>query len=138
MLTSWLPNSQGFSDLITLATLVVKQATITSEGVVMAFAETRLTESGRLLKDAFLFALATYTEQESTKADYWRDVDLGALYAHLHHEVDLELKGNIKRQELDFLLHNAADAASLAIMLLARVMERCQITTDIGGKPPCV
>ena len=89
----------------------------------MTLAETRLTESRRLLRRAFEFALGVYSEQEATKADYWRTTDIGALYGHLSHEIE-EIQGNLRRGEGDYLLHNAADAVALSVMLLARMIER--------------
>ena len=90
----------------------------------MAFKETRVDESRRKMVNAFWFALGSYMEQEATKGDEWRDVDIGALYAHLLHEVESEIRGNIRRGEQTYLLHNAVDAVSLSLMLLSRAMEQ--------------
>ena len=89
----------------------------------MAFTRTRIDESRAMLMAAAHFALGSYTEQEATKGDAWRDTELGALYAHLLHEVESEIKGNVRRGEMTFLIHNAADAVSLSLMLLARALE---------------
>ena len=93
----------------------------------MPLPKARLDESRTKLWQAMLFALGSYMDQEGKKDDGWRDVDLGQLYNHLRHEVDEEIRGNLKRGELSYLLHNAVDAVSLSAMLLARVMEVAEI-----------
>ena len=85
--------------------------------------KTRVDDSRERLVRAFYFALGAYTEQEATKLDEWREASLGQLYAHLLHEVKEEIRGNIKRSELTYLVHNAVDAVALSTILLARVME---------------
>ena len=85
--------------------------------------KTRLDESRARLHKAFLVALGSYTEQEATKLDLWRDCSLGQLYDHLKHEVDEEIRGNLRRSELSYLVHNAMDAVTLSAMLLDRALE---------------
>lgn len=97
----------------------------------MAFKTQRLDESRAMLLASAGFALGVVTEQEATKLDEWRDVELGQLYEHLRHEVAEEIRGNIRRNELTYLIHNAADAAALSLMILARALEMSE-----GGKKP--
>lgn len=89
----------------------------------MAFKTTRLDESRAMLLAAAGFTLGIVTEQEASKLDGWRDVELGRLFDHLRHEVNDEIRGNITRNELTYLIHNAADAAALSLMILARALE---------------
>jgi len=79
-------------------------------------------ESRARLLNAFHFALGTYMEQEAKKGDQWRDQSIGQLYAHLDHEVE-EIQTNVRKGQLRFLIHNAADAAGLSLMLLSRALE---------------
>jgi len=87
-------------------------------------------ESREKLTQAFYFALGSYMEQEATKTDQWRGESIGQLYAHLLHEVQVEIKRNLKNNDLTYLLHNAVDAVSLSVILLAKVMEMAKITED--------
>jgi hypothetical protein len=89
----------------------------------MSFETDREDESRNLLIAAFWFALGTYVEQEAKKNDQWRDQNVGQLYAHLAHEVD-EIKTNIQRGQGRYLIHNAADAVGLSLMLLAKALEQ--------------
>ena len=81
-------------------------------------------------------ALGVYTEEEGSyddqhgKADMWRDESIYAptvntdIYRHLKHEVLSELKTNMNGQNIDFLLHNSADALGLAAILVAAIKNR--------------
>ena len=89
----------------------------------MSFKLTRIDESRALMMAAASFALGVYVEQEAKKVDSWRDIDLGNLYEHLRHEILDEIRPNIKRGEMTYLIHNAADAAALSLMILARAIE---------------
>lgn len=89
--------------------------------------KTRTDESRQKLVEAFYFALGSYTEQEATKEDTWRDQSIGQLYAHLFHELG-EIRTNLKRNDkLQFLLHNCVDAVSLSTILLSKVMDIADI-----------
>lgn len=70
-------------------------------------------------------------EQEATKGDEWTEQSLGQLYAHLKHEVEVEIRRNIKNNDLTYLLHNAVDAVSLSVILLARVMDMAELNIEI-------
>ena len=82
----------------------------------------RQDESRTQVHGAMMFALGSYMEQESKKVDQWRDQGIGQLYAHLSHELE-EIRANIKDDDLTWLVHNAADATSLAAILLAKALE---------------
>lgn len=69
---------------------------------------------------ALMFALGSYTEQEATKGDHWRDVPLPVLYRHLHHEITREIRGDIKSGNLTHLIHDACDAVTLSLMYVIR------------------
>lgn len=84
--------------------------------------KTRMDESREKLVRAFFFSLGSYMEQEAKKQDSWRDQSIGELYAHLSHEMQ-EIRRNLTKNELSYLLHNASDAVALATILLATVME---------------
>ena len=88
----------------------------------MTFTERRMDESRRKLACAYAFAMGSYMEQEAKKTDQWRDQNTGQLYAHLAHELE-EIWGNIRQGDKTWLLHNAADAAGLALIFLAHVLE---------------
>lgn len=88
----------------------------------MAFTTRRMDESRALLEQAAAFAIGSYMEQEAKKEDQWRDQGTGQLYAHLNHELQ-EIQGNIRQGDLTWLMHNAADAAGLALIFLAHVRE---------------
>jgi len=92
--------------------------------------KTRMDESRAMMVKAFYMALGSYTEQESTKMDEWRELNLGQLYDHLKHEVDEEIRGNLRRSELSYLIHNCMDAVSLSTILLARAMELAEVSHD--------
>lgn len=92
----------------------------------MAFNTVRLDGSRAMLLAAAGFTLGVVTEQEAKKGDEWRDIELGQLFDHLRHEVNDEIRGNITRNELTYLIHNAADAAALSLMILARALEMSQ------------
>lgn len=87
----------------------------------------RLDESRKDLVTAFYFALGEYTGQEAKKIDQWRDQSIGQLYNHLHHEVVEEIRGDLKKSDLQFLLHDAMDAVNLSCILLAKVMRMAEI-----------
>lgn len=86
----------------------------------------RIDESREKLVKAFYFALGSYMEQEAKKSDSWNELSVGQLYAHLKHELE-EIKNNLSRQELTYLLHNCVDAVSLSIILLVKVMEKTEL-----------
>ena len=88
----------------------------------MTWQETRVDESRRLVREALAMALASYIEQEGKKGDQWRALSIGQHYAHLRHEID-EVRGNVRRGEIGFLLHNAMDVISLGAILLAKALE---------------
>lgn len=81
-------------------------------------------------------ALGVYMEEEGSydaqhgKGDQWRDEPIynpnenTDIYRHLKHEVMSELKTNMNGQNIDFLLHNSADALGLGAILLAAVDQR--------------
>ena len=71
--------------------------------------KTRIDESREALFKAFLFALGSYTEQEATKNDQWRDQSIGQLYDHLKHELE-EIKSNLRppKDQLTYLIHNCS------------------------------
>ena len=79
-------------------------------------------ESSQKLIKSFYFALGCYSEQESKKFDGWRDENLINLFLHLKHELD-EIRNNLNKGEVQFLVHNCADAVGLSCMLLARALE---------------
>jgi len=85
--------------------------------------KTRIDESREALFKAFLFALGSYTEQEATKNDQWRQ-SIGQLYDHLKHELE-EIKSNLRppKDQLTYLIHNCCDAVTLSAMLLYKAME---------------
>lgn len=84
----------------------------------------RVDKSREELVKAFFFALGSYMEQEATKEDSWKDMNIGQLYDHLRHEVEVEIKRNLKppKDQLSYLLHNCVDAVNLSVILLAKVM----------------
>ena len=82
---------------------------------------TRVDNSRVLLEKAFYFALGSYMEQEAKKEDQWRDQSIGQLYDHLKHELE-EIRANMKRQELTYLVHNCVDAVGLSTILLSKAM----------------
>lgn len=88
----------------------------------MSFDTDRMDESRSRLFYAFYFALGTYMEQEAKKGDQWREQSIGQLYAHLSHEVE-EIQTNVRKGQLRFLIHNAADAVGLSLMLLSLALE---------------
>lgn len=89
----------------------------------MAFDRGRMDESRGQLLAAAGVALGVYIEQEKIKGDGWRGERLGGLYGHLEHEVTEEIRINVKENDLTLLVHNAADAAVLSLMILARALE---------------
>lgn len=88
----------------------------------MSFDKDSMDESRGRMINAFWFALGTYVEQEAKKGDQWRDQSIGQLYAHLSHEVE-EIQTNIRKGQGRFLIHNAADAVGLSLMLLCLALE---------------
>jgi len=82
----------------------------------------RLDESREILMRAFVFALGSYVEQEAKKGDNWREREIGELYNHLAHEVE-EIRRNLRRSEVTYLVHNAADAVMLSCMLLVKALD---------------
>ncbi len=102
----------------------------------MTWNATRVDESRVLLRRAADWTLSMYVEQEGKKDDHWRDVEFGALIAHIEHEFK-EVRQNIKRGERGYMLHNAGDVASMALMFVARAMELNGMMTPeqaLGGE----
>lgn len=98
---------------------------------------TRIDESRARLVRAFYFALGGYTEQEAKKLDEWRDQSLGQLYDHLRHELD-EIRSNLKRSELSYLVHNCVDAVGLSTILLATAMEMADLDPSEEWRGRCL
>lgn len=85
-------------------------------------------------ESARAFALGVYSEQEGSMADdwetsdgdRWRDEPLHEpgrntdILRHLEHEVE-EIRRNVERGELDYLLHNAADLLGQSAILRAKI-----------------
>lgn len=79
---------------------------------------TRIDESRERLLRAFDFAMGVYNQQESTKGDQWRDKKFWDHLQHIRHEIE-----EIHRSKNQTIrLHNCADLASLALILLAHEM----------------
>ena len=85
----------------------------------MSFKTTRVDESRKLVEHALQMAFGSYVEQEGKKADIWRDQSIGQLVDHIDHEID-EVKANLRRSEIGYLLHNAMDVIELGAILLAK------------------
>jgi hypothetical protein len=82
-------------------------------------ADLRMTESRKMLWDAFMVSYGSYTEQEAKKTDSWRDQTVYDLIRHMDHEMQ-----EIKRSTgTTMTLHNAMDMCSLAGLLIARLMQ---------------
>jgi len=90
----------------------------------MSFTKIRLDESRGQLLAAAGVALGVYIEQEKSKGDGWRDESLSLLYKHLFNEVDDEVRIGIKTCNTSSLVRDAADAAVLSLMILARALEQ--------------
>lgn len=84
----------------------------------MAFKQTRIDDSRAMVRAAFAMSYGSYIEQEGKKGDQWRDQTLGQLVGHLEHELE-EVKGNLRRGEIGYLLHNAMDVCELGAIILA-------------------
>ena len=82
----------------------------------------RQIESKQRLYRSADFSIGAYMEQEAKKEDVWRDQTLGQLFNHMSHELK-EIRGNMKRNEKNYLLHNATDMVGLALIFHAKVME---------------
>jgi hypothetical protein len=85
----------------------------------MSFTTSRIDESRLLIRQALDMAYGSYVEQEGKKNDQWRDQTLGQHYDHIRHEID-EVRGNLGRGELGFLIHNAMDLIELGAIILAK------------------
>jgi hypothetical protein len=85
----------------------------------MAFKETRVDESRRLIQQALDMAYGSYVEQEGKKEDTWRDQTLGQHGDHIRHEIE-EVMENLRRGEIGYLIHNAMDVIELGAILLAK------------------
>ncbi len=103
----------------------------------MSLEKKRVDKSREKLVQAFQFALGTYTDQEGNrhypKGDEWRDREIGDLFKHLEHEIE-EIKRNINSDDLNYLLHNSADAVGLSCMLLAKIMNKADVSVDSIAK----
>lgn len=84
----------------------------------MAFKETRVDESRRLIRQALDMAYGSYVEQEGKKSDQWRDATIGQHGDHIKHEIE-EVMANLRRGEIGYLVHNAMDIIELGAILLA-------------------
>ena len=84
----------------------------------MSFKRTRVDKSRQMVWDAMQMCYGSYVEQEGKKADQWRDQSLVQLSAHIAHEIE-EVKANLRRGEIGYLLHNAMDVCELGAILLA-------------------
>ena len=88
--------------------------------------EERLNESRRKMKEAFLFAIGAYTEQESKKLDEWRNQDYYTLFRHLKHE----LKEVEKSNSLTMQIHNLSDCVGLSCILLSHVLDKSGLSYE--------
>lgn len=68
---------------------------------------------------AFYFALGIYTEREKTLGDSWADLTITVLYRRLEAKLE-EIQGYVTTN-LTSLVHTAADALVLSLILLARM-----------------
>lgn len=94
----------------------------------VGFKTGRVDESRVLFRAALDMAYGSYVEQEGKKSDQWRDQSLGQIMNHLAHEIE-EVRGNLKRGEIGYLLHNAMDVIELGAILLAQA----HLQTTRGG-----
>ena len=86
------------------------------------FKTTRIDESREMIRKAMDMSYGSYVEQEGKKADQWRDQTIGQLVGHLEHEVE-EVKGNLRRGEIGFLIHNGMDVCELGAIIVAKANE---------------
>ena len=85
----------------------------------MPYLTSRVDSSRALVRHALDMAYGSYVEQEGKKADQWRDQDVWTLFHHLEHELE-EVRGNLGRGELGFLIHNTMDVIELGAILLCK------------------
>mgnify|MGYP006270524877 CR=1 FL=1 len=74
------------------------------------------------LTAACYFALGSYMEQEGNKEDRWRDQTVKTLYENAREEL-MEVRENIKDDDLDALLRNSVDFVLLVGILFAAVLD---------------